>query len=166
VALLAWLPALGALVLVGIEGTGVYGSGLARYLQAEGVPLVEVDRPDRKARRWQGKSDPVDAEAAARAALAQVRTGTGTPKQRQGRVEALRALRVARRSTVAHRADLQRQLKALVVTARGPAPSAARPAAGQLIDVCAAARPDRKGVDDRRSPRRWRCGRWHAGISS
>ena len=69
-ALLAWLRTLGQLVLVGVEGTGVYGAGLARFLQAAGVALVEVDRPDRKARRWQGKSDPVDAEAAARAALA------------------------------------------------------------------------------------------------
>ncbi len=71
VALLAWLRALGALVRAGRDrGHRGIRLGLARYLQAEGVPLVEVDRPDRKARRWQGKSDPVDAEAAARAALA------------------------------------------------------------------------------------------------
>lgn len=59
--LLTWLRSLGTLVLVGVEGTGAYGAGLARYLRAEGVALVEIDRPDRKARRWQGKSDPVDA---------------------------------------------------------------------------------------------------------
>src|SRR5919197_84893 len=64
-ALLAWLASFGTLVLVGIEGTGVYGAGLARYLREQGVAMVEIDRPDRKARRWQGKSDPVDAEAAA-----------------------------------------------------------------------------------------------------
>jgi transposase len=69
-ALLAWLGTLGQLVRVGVEGSGVYGTGLARFLQAAGVELVEVDRPDRKTRRWQGKSDPVDAEAAARAAQA------------------------------------------------------------------------------------------------
>jgi len=69
-ALLAWLRAFGTLVLVGIEGTGVYGAGLARLLAEQGVAMVEIDRPDRKSRRWQGKSDPVDAEAAARAALA------------------------------------------------------------------------------------------------
>ena len=68
--LLAWLRSLGTLVLVGIEGTGVYGAGLAQYLRVAGVAFVEIDRPDRKTRRWQGKSDPVDAEAAARAALA------------------------------------------------------------------------------------------------
>lgn len=147
VALLQWLRGFGDLVLVGIEGTGVYGHGLASYLQDQQVPLVEVDRPDRKARRWQGKSDPVDAEAAARAALARVRTGT--PKQRDGRVEALRALRVARRSAVAHRADLQRRLKALVVTA----PEALRQhlrdlPTRQLLSTCANARPDSALVDD------------------
>ena len=95
-ALLAWLGMLGQLVRVGVEGSGVYGAGLARFLQAAGVELVEVDRPDRKTRRRQGKSDPVDAEAAARAA--QGRAG-GVPKTRGGRVDALRALRVARRCT-------------------------------------------------------------------
>jgi transposase len=146
-ALLAWLETFGSLILVGIEGTGVYGHGLARFLQDRQVPLVEVDRPDRKARRWQGKSDPVDAHAAARAALAQVRTGI--PKQRDGEVEALRALRVARRSAIAHRADLQRRLKALVVTA----PDALRQElrelpVRQLIEVAASARPDRSKAQD------------------
>jgi hypothetical protein len=75
VQLLDWLTSFGRLLLVGIEGTGVYGSGLAAHLRAHGVAMVEVDRPDRKARRWQGKSDPVDAEAAARAALAARATG-------------------------------------------------------------------------------------------
>ena len=97
--LLAWLRSFGTLLVVGVEGTGACGSGLARHLAAEGVAMVEVDRPDRKARRFTGKSDPIDAEAAARAALAGVRTGT--PKARDGLIEALRNLRVARRSAVA-----------------------------------------------------------------
>jgi len=117
-ALLAWLRGHGNLVRVGVEGTGVYGAGLAAFFQQAGVELVEVDRPDRKTRRWQGKSDPVDAEAAARAA--QAGRATGTPKTRGGRVDALRALRVARRSAVAARADAQRQIRALVVTAPSP----------------------------------------------
>jgi transposase len=83
-ALLNWLARFGKLVRVGIEGTGVYGAGLARHLQAAGVELVEVDRPDRKARRRHGKSDPVDAEAAARAA--QTGRATGVPKTRGGPV--------------------------------------------------------------------------------
>jgi transposase len=114
-ALLAWLSGFGRLVLVGIEGTGVYGAGLAEHLQHARIALVEVDRPDRKSRRFAGKSDPLDAEAAARAGLARVRTGH--PKQRGGPVDALRTLRVARRSAVAQRADVMRQLKAVLVTA-------------------------------------------------
>jgi transposase len=103
--LLAWLGGHGELDKVGVEGTGAYGAGLARFLQTAGVELVEVDRPDRKARRQQGKSDPVDAEAAARAA--QAGRAVGLPKGRDGGVEALRALRIARRSAVAARARAQ-----------------------------------------------------------
>lgn len=46
---------------VGVEGTGSYGAALSRHLRAAGVTVVEVDRPDRKARRAHGKSDPLDA---------------------------------------------------------------------------------------------------------
>jgi hypothetical protein len=77
--------------------------------------VIEIDRPDRKSRRFQGKSDPIDAMAAAKTALAGDRTGT--PKQRDGRIEALRNLRVARRSAIDQRADVQRQIKTLIVTA-------------------------------------------------
>ena len=73
---------------MGIEGTGTYGAAPTRQLRAAGIQVVEVDRPDRKARRVQGKSDPLDAYSAARSALAG--TATGTPKARDGRVEALR----------------------------------------------------------------------------
>ncbi|WP_138430164.1 MULTISPECIES: hypothetical protein [Streptomyces] len=56
---------------VGDERTSAYEAGLARHLREQDVAVVETDRLDRKARRWQGKSDPVDAEAAARPDLAQ-----------------------------------------------------------------------------------------------
>ena len=46
--LLGWLRSLGNLALAGVEGTGRYGAGLARYLAAAGVRVVEVDRPDRQ----------------------------------------------------------------------------------------------------------------------
>lgn len=115
-ALLSWMQGFGHLVRVGVEGTGVYGAGLARLLRKRNICVVEVDRPDRKARRFQGKSDPIDAIAAAKTALAGQRTGT--PKQRDGRIEALRNLRVARRSAIDQRADVQRQIKALLVTAQ------------------------------------------------
>jgi transposase len=139
--LLTWLTGFGRLLLVGIEGTGVYGSGLAAHLREQGVDMVEVDRPDRKARRWQGKSDPVDAEAAARAALAA--KATGTPKDRDGAVEAVRVLRVARRSGVDQRADTQRQIKALIVTAPEPLRERLRGLSDkQLLATCARLRPD------------------------
>lgn len=139
--LLAWLHTFGTLLVVGVEGTGVYGAGLARHLAAEGVAMVEIDRPDRKTRRFAGKSDPLDAEAAARAALAGVRTGT--PKDRTGQVEALRNLRVARRSAIDQRADCQRRIKSLIVTAPEPLRAGLRGLKGvKLIDTCAALRPD------------------------
>ena len=140
-ALLAWLASFGPVTLVGVEGTGAYGAGLARFLAVEQIPVVEIDRPDRKARRWQGKSDPVDAETAARAALTARRTGT--PKDRDGRVEALRSLRIARRSAVKQRSDVIRQMQALVITAPEPLRSRLRELGNvALVDRCATARPD------------------------
>jgi transposase len=140
-ALLAWMRGHGRLTRVGVEGTGAYGAGLALLLRDEHVDVIEVDRPDRKTRRFQGKSDPIDAIQAARAALAGERTGT--PKQRDGRVEALRNLRVARRSAVAQRADTQRQMKTLIVTAPDELRAQLRAlSVKQLISTCANLRPN------------------------
>lgn len=141
-ALLAWMRGHGQLLRVGVEGTGAYGAGLARRLQDQHVEVIEVDRPNRKTRRMQGKSDPIDAIAAAKTALAGHRTGT--PKQRDGRVEALRNLRVARRSAVEQRADTQRQIKTLIVTAPDELRTRLRGLpVKQLIATCATLRPDR-----------------------
>jgi transposase len=141
-AVLSWMRGFGRLLRVGVEGTGAYGAGLARRLHDEGVEVIEVDRPNRKTRRFQGKSDPIDAIAAAKAALAGERTGT--PKQRDGRVEALRNLRVARRSAVDQRADVQRQIKALIVTAPDDLRAQLRGLpVKKLITTCANSRPDR-----------------------
>jgi transposase len=141
-ALLAWMRGFGRVWRVGVEGTGAYGAGLARLLRGEGVEVIEVDRPDRKTRRLHGKSDPIDAIAAAKAALAGERTGI--PKQRDGRVEALRNLRVARRSAVDQRADTQRQIKALIVTAPDELRTRLRGlTVTGLIVTCANLRPDR-----------------------
>jgi len=109
--LLRWLRGLGRVERVGVEGTGSYGSGLARHLAAAGVEVVEVDRPDRRLRRRRGKSDTVDAEAAARAALSG--TASGTPKARTGTAEMVRVLRVARRSALKARTQAANQLHAL-----------------------------------------------------
>jgi transposase len=144
-ALLAWMQGFGRLVRVGIEGTGAYGAGLARLLHDRRVPMVEVDRPDRKRRRFQGKSDPIDAIAAAKTALAGERTGT--PKQRDGRIEALRNLRVARRSAIDQRADAQRQIKTLIITAPDDLRERLRGLpVKELITTCANLRPDRAGA--------------------
>ncbi len=77
---------------VGIEGTGGYGSGLAQHLQAKDVTVVEVSRPSRQVRRRHGKSDVIDAIAAARAVLAG--EATTVPKSHDGAVEALRTLKL------------------------------------------------------------------------
>ena len=94
--LLCWLAGFGDVARVGVEGTGSYGAGLARYLRGAGVEVVEVDRPNRQVRRRAGKTDTVDAIEAARAA--QGGRALGAPKTRDGNVEAIRALVVARRS--------------------------------------------------------------------
>jgi transposase len=112
---LAWANNIGRITLAGVEGTGAYGAGLARFLSAENIMVVEVDRPDRKTRRDQGKSDPIDAYAAARAAASG--RASGTPKARTGDVEAIRVLRVARTGAVRARAKALTQLKSLIVTA-------------------------------------------------
>jgi transposase len=114
-ALLAWLRTFGRVVKVGVEGTGTYGAGLARYLAEQRIALVEVDRPDRKTRRAKGKSDPIDAIAAARAALSG--QASGAPKTRTGPVEAIRALRVARRGAVKARTAALNQLHGLIASA-------------------------------------------------
>jgi transposase len=146
-ALLTWLRGLGHVVLVGIEGTGAYGAGLALYLRVAGIALVEVDRPDRSTRRHHGKSDPIDAEAAARAA--QSGRATGIPKHRDGQVEALRMLRVARRSAIAQRAHTQTRIKALIVTAPEPQRTNLRQLGDRdLITHCATRRPDRASAAD------------------
>jgi transposase len=113
--LLRWASQYGELGQVGIEGTGSYGAGLARWFQARGVAVVEVARPDRRTRRLRGKSDTVDAEAAARAVLAGV--ATAQPKSGTGPMEMVRTLRVARQSALKARTQAGNVLHALVVTA-------------------------------------------------
>lgn len=114
-ALLEWLRQLGQVERVGIEGCGSYGAGLARLFRSEDVEVLEICHPNRQMRRRRGKSDLLDAEAAARAVLAE-RDGV-TPKSADGPVEAMRALRVARSSAIKARDQATNQLHALIVTA-------------------------------------------------
>jgi transposase len=114
----AWLAEHGQVAAVGVEGTGAYGAGLARYLAGAGIQVVEVDRPDRRIRRIKGKSDPIDAYAAA-TAVASGRAD-GRPKTRTGAVEAVRMLRLARSSAVKARTQTINQIRAVLVTAPAP----------------------------------------------
>jgi transposase len=113
--LVDWANGFGSLEGVGIEGTGSFGAGLSRFLRSEGARVFEVDRPKRRDQYRSGKSDPIDAELAARAVLAG--TATGRPKDADGEVEMIRTLRVTRRSAVKARAQAVNQLKNLLITA-------------------------------------------------
>ena len=110
-ALLSWLEGFGDVTKIGVEGTGSYGAGLARHLRRSGVEVIEVDRPNRQKRRSAGKSDPLDAVEAARAALSG--RATGTPKSRDGAVEAIRVLVVAKRSARQARVKALTQMRHL-----------------------------------------------------
>ena len=113
--LFSWLQGFGTVQKVGVEGTGSYGAGLARFLHTEGIEVVEVDRTDRQLRHRRGKSDPTDAVAAARAALSG--SASGRPKGRNGPVEEMRVLMVARRSARDQRIQTLNQIRHLVFTA-------------------------------------------------
>lgn len=116
--LTGWLAGFGVLEAVGVEGTGCYGAGLARHLAGTGVKVFDVNRPDRATRRSAGKSDPVDALAAARAV--QSGAATATPKTRDDAVESLRVLRVDKDDLTKARAKLITRIKSLLVTAPEP----------------------------------------------
>lgn len=135
-----WARTRGAVEAFGVEGTGSYGAGLTRFLLQQGHRVVEVNRPDRATRHRAGKSDPIDAEMAARAVLAQV--ATGTPKTGTGQVEMIRILKLAKDSAVKASTQAINQIKALLITA--PAPLREQLSGlttSKLLDRCAALRP-------------------------
>jgi transposase len=113
--LIGWLRGHGTVERVGVESTGAYAAGLVRAFRAGGISVVEVNQPHRHARQRLGKSDPIDAELAARAALSQ--TATAVPKQTSGIVEAIRQLQVVRTSALKARHAALQQLNDLIVTA-------------------------------------------------
>ena len=110
-----WSCDLGRVHAFGVEGTGSYGAGLARFLTCRGYTVIEVNRPDRSVRYRKGKSDPTDAEMAARSVLAGV--ADATPKSGEGEVEMIRMLKTAKNSAVKARTQAVNQMKALVLTA-------------------------------------------------
>ena len=143
-----WLRSHGPLNAVGVEGTGAYGAGLARHLHREHVTVIEAPRPDRRSRRNHGKSDAIDAEAAARAVLAG--TARAVPKRADGPVEAVRALRVARLGAIKAKTAAINTLRSTIITApellRTALPTVAGP--NVIIDACARLRPDTTHLDD------------------
>ena len=113
--LLVWAQSLGEIHAFGVEGCGSYGSGLARFLRRHGHIVHEVARPPRKGeRRLSGKSDPIDAEHAARTVLSG--SGTATPKLANGQIEAVRVIKIARDTAVKARTAAIITLKAVLVT--------------------------------------------------
>jgi len=113
--LLRWAQDFGVVRCAGVEGTGSYGAGLARFLRKAGIAVFEVERPKRRHLRHEAKSDLRDAEAAARAVLSG--DATGVPKSGHGRVEMIRVLRAARCSAVKAKSQAANQLQGLRVTA-------------------------------------------------
>jgi transposase len=143
--LLSWLLAFGPIVQVGVEGTSSYGAGLTRVLQQAGVSVVEVDRPNRQERRREGKSDTLDAIAAARAALAG--KALGAPKTKGGNVEGIRVLSVVRQSASKARTQALNQIRSLVSTAPAELRQQLRALTiAQTVTTCAGYRP-RTGSD-------------------
>lgn len=135
-----WAAAMGQIAAFGVEGTGSYGAGLARFLAARGHKVIEVSRPDRSIRRRLGKSDTIDAEAAARAVLAG--TAQASPKSGANTVEMIRTLKVARNSAVKARTQAINQMKALIVTAPADLRQQLKDlTASRLVRCCARFRP-------------------------
>ena len=114
-ALLEWLEGFGTVTKVGVEGTGSYGAGLARFLRKAHLEVIEVNRPNRAERRRSGKSDPLDAVEAARAAVGG--RATSISKSKDGAVEAIRVLVVAKRSARQARVKALTQMRQLTFTA-------------------------------------------------
>ncbi|MFH9084132.1 IS110 family transposase [Streptomyces sp. NPDC017676] len=111
--LLVWARKRGTVRRAGAEGTGTFGAGLSRYLLTQQVEVHEVNRPDRSARRLLGKSDPLDAQAAALAVL----SGRARAKSGDGPVHSARMLKLGQDSAVKARTQAVNQLKAVLVVA-------------------------------------------------
>jgi transposase len=137
--LAAWAQRLGQTVVFGIEGTGSYGAGLASFLRRSGYRIVEVNRGDRRGRRANGKSDTLDAEAAARAVLSG--EARAVPKTADGVCEMIRQVKIARDTAVKARTQALITLKCIVVNAPAEFREQLSPLSDKaLLDRCAAFR--------------------------
>jgi len=116
--LLDWAQGFGPVVTFGIEGTSSYGAGLTRFLRGNGQTVIEVLRPARRDRRFGGKSDPIDADAAAGAVLSG--KATAVPKAGDDGVEMVRALKIAKQTAIKARTQAVNAVKGLIVMAPDP----------------------------------------------
>lgn len=134
---LAWAGSVGRIVAFGVEGSGSYGIGLARFLRRHEIKVIEVSRPPRKQeRRLAGKNDMIDAEHAARAVLAG--TATATPKLADGAVEAIRLVKIARDTAVKAQSQAMITLKATLVTGSDELRAELKPLTDfALVSTCA-----------------------------
>ena len=164
--LLEWASGFGHLEHAGVEGTGSFGAGLARFLKAQEIKVFEVIRPNRGDQYRSGKSDPIDAEAAARAVLAG--TATGEPKDADGEVEMICILRTTRRCAVKARAGAANQLQTLLVTApEGLKRDLCGLSTARLVEKASRLRPGANPSRTwRRPPSSSRCVRWRVATSS
>ncbi len=136
----AWAVSLGRPTAFGVEGTGSYGVGLASWLRRNGYRLVEVNRGDRRSRRANGKTDSLDAEAAARSVLSG--EATAVPKSADGAVEMIRHIKIARDTARKGRTTAIVTLKAVIVTVPAKLREQLEGLADKaLIDRCAGLRP-------------------------
>jgi len=113
--LIDWATSLGRVEAFGIEGTGSYGAGLTSAVRRRGFRVIEVNRGDRRSRRANGKSDTLDAEAAARSVLSG--QATAVPKTADGHSEMIRQIKIARDTAVKARTSAMITLKQIVVNA-------------------------------------------------
>jgi len=113
--MVTWARSIGVVERAGVECTGSYGAALSRYLQAEGICVIDVNQPDRATRRKRGKTDTVDAESAARGVISG--RSDSIAKTGDGLVEAMRVLKLARDSAVNARTKAINQLRAILVGA-------------------------------------------------
>ena len=146
-ALLRWMRGFGDLARVGVECTGSYGAGLMRHLDAAGIDVLEVTAGDKADRRRRGKDDTIDAEQAAHAAFAGIRTVT--PRTHDGMVESLRALKVVRSSAINARRIALQLIHATIISAPEELRDQLRTMTRMhLIRTLATWRPDSTGYRD------------------
>jgi transposase len=141
-----WLRSFGPIIAVGVESTGSFGAALARVLNEQGLRTIEINQPHRHTRSRRGKTDAIDAEAAARKVLSG--EATGAPKDTRGVVEAIRQLTVAREGAVKARTAALCQLGDLLVTAPAAVREqlAVRKSLEGKATLCARLRPARSSA--------------------